>query len=221
MKEYTFKVKDTVRISKDSKYYSDVDNTHPDSPNPRNCSGVISSISTKSNYLNISVLWTNGTTNSYSARDLILYNEKSLENLGIQTIKRSDLRDINNIVCHKWQEKIATLISNHNIFDDIIEVPNDLLSEAYKEATLVQQQLLYKYFTKPEKDERIKASDLKIGEMMIVKGSGPTSSHNGLILLRTFSNFVCITNANKTWSTGCDLLGIKIEKGTKFEIIAN
>jgi hypothetical protein len=219
MNEYTFKVKDTVRISKDSKYYSDLDNTQPDCPNPRNCSGVISSISTKSNYLNISVLWTNGTTNSYSACDLILYNEKSLENLGIQIIKRSDLRDINNVVCRKWQEKIATLVSNSDMFDETIEVANDLLADAYKEATLVQEELLNKYFTKP-KDERIKASDLKIGEMMIVKESDPKSSYNGLILLKTFSNFVCITNATKTWSSACDLLGIKIEKGTKFEIIA-
>lgn len=214
-----FKVNDKVRISKESKYYSTSDSTESDSSNPRNCSGVISSISTKSNYLNISVLWTNGTTNSYSASDLILYNEKSLENLGIQIINRSDLRDINNIVCNKWQKKIATLVSNSDMFDETVEVPNDLLSEAYKEATPVQEQLLNKYFTKP-KDERIKASDLQIGEMMIVKESDPKSSYNGLILLKTFSNFVCITNATKTWSSGCDLLGIKIEKGTKFEIIA-
>jgi hypothetical protein len=214
-----FKVNDKVRISKDSKYYSDSDSTQPDSSNPRNYSGVITNISTRGNYLNISVKWTNGKTNSYSASDLILYNEKSLENLGIQTIKRSDLRDINNVVCRKWQEKIANLVSNSDMFDETIEVSNDLLADAYKEATLVQEELLNKYFTKP-KDERIKASDLKIGEMMIVKESDPKSSYNGLILLKTFSNFVCITNATKTWSSGCDLLGIKIEKGTKFEIIA-
>lgn len=61
-----------------------------------------------------------------------------------QKIKRSDLKILYDKVCESWQREIEKLIlwSDSNI----IEVFNDLIIKAYKEADVDQKKLLEKYF---------------------------------------------------------------------------
>ena len=207
MKE--FKVGDTVRIHKASRYYR-----QNETSNPIDTNGVITH-DDDTGYLNIKVKWSNGKQNSYSSCDLELVTD-SIDDY--QIISRSDIREIYYAVCSKWREEIEKLVESHNIFEDTIKVPRKTLIEAYKEAGVSQTELLDKYFVRPKEDNRIVAKDLKVGEMMIVSETGDRfDSH---VLLRHYTGVVSLTDPNKTWDKECGLLGIKLETGYKSEITA-
>jgi len=206
MKE--FKVGDTVRIHKASKYYRP-----NEASNPIDTNGVITH-DDNGGFLNIKVKWSNGKGNSYSSCDLELVTDVIGD---YQTISRSDAKEIYYVVCSKWKEEIKKLVESHNIFEDTIKVPEKMLIDAYEDANFEQTELLNKYFTKP-KDNRIVAKDLKVGEMMIV--SETDSGYDSHVLLRHYSGVVSLTNPDKTWGKECGLWGTKLEKGYKFEITA-
>jgi hypothetical protein len=207
MKE--FKVGDTVRIHKASRYHR-----RNETSNPIDTNGVITH-DDDTGYLNIKVKWSNGKQNSYSNCDLELVTD-SIDDY--QIISRSDVREIYYAVCSKWREEIEKLVKSHDIFEDTIKVPRKTLIKAYKEAGVSQTELLDKYFSRPKEDNRTVAKDLKVGEMMIVSETG--SIHDSHVLLRHYTGVVSLTDPNKTWGKECGLLGIKLETGYKFEITA-
>jgi hypothetical protein len=76
------------------------------------------------------------------------YFNKTQTVMSTQSISRKNLQTIHSKVCSKWQGRIEEELKA-NLFADVIEVDNDLISEAFREADKDQLVLLSKYFKIP------------------------------------------------------------------------
>jgi hypothetical protein len=132
-----------------------------------------------------------------------------------QTITRTGLHEIYKQVCSTWQGRIEEALKE-NLFSDTIEVSDEILTAAYDSASSIQAGILNVYFTRPINDT-IKACDLAIGEMMTVSQKG---KYEGLVLVRTYNEIVCLSNVRATWDTTITIKGKRVEKGTHVPVVA-
>ena len=93
------KVGDRVRISKDSIYYKDGQES-----NPRNVTGTVNSVGA-SYSLNIHVKWDNLRSNSYNVKDLYLYSEKDKKSNEL-TVSKEFVLEAHKAACSDWKNKL-------------------------------------------------------------------------------------------------------------------
>jgi len=138
--------------------------------------------------------------------------------MGTQTISRQNLGKIYPEVCSKWKDKIDAALAEQR-FATEIEVSEDDLKEAFKEANSDQKTALRKYFKEPKPG--FQAKDLKVGEVMKVTGN-VDGRVIGKHIMRIYDGLVCLELPSNTWSNidTCSIEGIKLAPGSSVRIAA-
>jgi hypothetical protein len=134
-----------------------------------------------------------------------------------QTISRQNLGKIYPEVCSKWQGKIDEVLAEQKFATDI-EVSEDDLKEAFKEANSDQKTALRHYFNEPILG--FQAKDLKIGEIMkVTKGD---NIFEGKHIMRIYERLVCLEDPQNTWDyvDTCNIEGTKLAAGSSVIITA-
>lgn len=149
-----------------------------------------------------------------SAEQFIKDNTK--ETMQKLTVKKSEFKKVHNVACPTWQTKCKEYASK-DLFSDVITFTQQQVDEMFDAAQSHQLPILEEVFGKRE--EKFNSSFLKIGEIIQINDPD-VKEYNGKYLIKTFDNLTMIENPNKTWSKNCGILGKKLPKGTKIEIIA-
>jgi len=105
-----------------------------------------------------------------------------------QKISRDNLGKIYPEVCSKWKDKIDAVLAEQK-FATEIEVSEEVIKEAFKEANGDQKTALRRYFKEPKPS--FQAKDLKVGEIMKVTGK-VSDCVIGKHVMRIYDGLVCL-----------------------------
>ena len=157
------------------------------------------------------VIYKLSTIESLAEQQGMLYEQTNKTN-NMQTISRESLKVIYDQVCTGWMGRIDIELAKQP-FSSIIEVDDEILQEAFRQADSKQKELLLKYFKEPV--PQFQAKDLKVGEVMKVTD---TCKH----MLRMHDRLLCIEDLSYSWNEvdTCSILGEKLPSGTKLTITA-
>jgi len=135
-----------------------------------------------------------------------------------QTISRQNLGKIYPEVCSKWKDRINAALAEQKFATDI-EVSEEVIKEAFKEANSDQKTALRYYFKEPKPS--FQAEDLKIGEIMKVTGN-VDGSVIGKHIMRIYDGLVCLENPGQTWNNvdTCTIEGTKLAAGSGILVVA-
>lgn len=96
----------------------------------------------------------------------VLKEEKTMKTI---KVKKSDLKDIYDIACLAWKDKIRD-IANRDVFSDTVLLKQSEIDEMFKAATTSQRPVLVDIFGEPKKE--IDFDKIKTGSKVMIEYSG-------------------------------------------------
>jgi hypothetical protein len=127
-----------------------------------------------------------------------------------------------SVACSAWKSKLAEKWATNIVLNKDTEISEEFYQEMRTACTAEQNEIFDEIFGKDE--QLIKASDLKIGEAMIVQDK--TTSWNGIIISRIWSDededephYVNMNDRKSTWSGHLDFKGKKVKLTITHEVL--
>jgi hypothetical protein len=127
-----------------------------------------------------------------------------------------------SVACSAWKSKLAEKWATNIVLNKDTEISEEFYQEMRSACTAEQNEIFDEIFGKDE--QLIKASDLKIGEAMIVQDK--TKWCNGIIISRIWSDededeprYVNMNDRRTTWSGHLDFKGKKVKLTIAHEVL--
>lgn len=127
-----------------------------------------------------------------------------------------------SVACSAWKSKLAEKWATNIVLNKDTEISEEFYQEMRSACTAEQNEIFDEIFGKDE--QLIKASDLKIGEAMIVQDK--TKWCNGIIISRIWSDededeprYVNMNDRRTTWSGHLDFKGKKVKLTITHEVL--
>jgi hypothetical protein len=127
-----------------------------------------------------------------------------------------------SVACSAWKSKLAEMWATNIVLNNNTEISEEFYQEMRSACTAEQNEIFDEIFGKDE--QLIKASDLKIGEAMIVQDK--TTWWNGAIISRIWSDededeprYVNMNDRRTTWSGQLDFKGKKVKLTIAHEVL--
>jgi hypothetical protein len=127
-----------------------------------------------------------------------------------------------SVACSAWKSKLAEMWATNIVLNKDTEISEEFYQEMRSACTAEQNEIFDEIFGKDE--QLIKASDLKIGEAMIVQDK--TKWCNGIIISRIWSDededeprYVNMNDRRTTWSGHLDFKGKKVKLTIAHEVL--
>jgi hypothetical protein len=127
-----------------------------------------------------------------------------------------------SVACSAWKSKLAEKWATNIVLNKDTEISEEFYQEMRSACTAEQNEIFDEIFGKDE--QLIKASDLKIGEAMIVQDK--TTSWNGIIISRIWSDededeprYVNMNDRKSTWSGQLGFKGKKVKLKITYDVL--
>jgi hypothetical protein len=127
-----------------------------------------------------------------------------------------------SVACSAWKSKLAEKWATNIVLNKDTEISEEFYQEMRSACTAEQNEIFDEIFGKDE--QLIKASDLKIGEAMIVQDK--TTSWNGIIISRIWSDddedeprYVNMNDRRTTWSGQLSFKGKKVKLKITYDVL--
>lgn len=127
-----------------------------------------------------------------------------------------------SVACSAWKSKLAEKWATNIVLNKNTEISEEFYQEMRTACTATQNEIFDEIFGKDE--QLIKASDLKIGEAMIVQDK--TTSWNGIIISRIWSDededeprYVNMNDRRTTWSGHHYFKGKKVKLKITYDVL--
>jgi hypothetical protein len=127
-----------------------------------------------------------------------------------------------SVACSAWKSKLAEKWATNIVLNKDTEISEEFYQEMRSACTAEQNEIFDEIFGNDE--QLIKASDLKIGEAMIVQDK--TTSWNGIIISRIWSDededeprYVNMNDRRTTWSGQLSFKGKKVKLKIAYDVL--
>jgi len=127
-----------------------------------------------------------------------------------------------SVACSAWKSKLAEKWATNIVLNKDTEISEEFYQEMRSACTAEQNEIFDEIFGKDE--QLIKASDLEIGEAMIVQDK--TTSWNGIIISRIWSDkdedeprYVNMNDRRTTWSGQLSFKGKKVKLKITYDVL--
>lgn len=146
----------------------------------------------------------------YEASKKTITKPKKIQTMSTtQTITKANLKQIRDIACRDWREKIDAAVKASDPYSSTIEVSDSDIRAGYEACDSIQKAIMEKYF-KIEKE--FNSSMMDIGQIM------ETSS--GDLILRTYNGIVSLKDPSSTWTPISTIRGKLIPRGKVIGVVA-
>ena len=153
---------------------------------------------------------------SFKIGDLVVYSKKiitkpkKIQTMSItQTITKANLKQIRDIACREWREKIDAAVKASDPYSSTIEVSDSDIKAGYAACDAMQKAIMEKYF-KIEKE--FNSSMMEIGQIM--------ETSDGDLILRTYDSLVNLKDPSSTWTSISTIRGKLIPRGKVVSVVA-